>query len=204
MRPGTRIAVLFLACGAAFQTARSFPGRAQSEGLPQMQAGRILLDRVAATVGNHVITESEVIEELRVTAFLNGEKPDLGPVSRRAAAERLVDQELLRGQMKLTGFEAPSGSEAARLLGEVRRRYTSEAEFKRALSSDGITPDQLKAHLAWQAAVLSFTDYLFRPNIPAAENGKPSAAASVDQQLEAWLRQARSQTQIRFFKEAFQ
>ena len=164
----------------------------------------IVLDRIAATVGKHVITESEVIEEIRITAFLNGQRPDFGPAARRAAAERLVDQELLREQMQLTGFSASTGG-VGKLLDDIRRHYPNEAEFQHALARDGITLDQLKSHLAWQLAVLKFTDYLFRPNIPGFQNGKTAAAASnIDQQLDAWLKQARSQAQIRFFKEAFE
>jgi hypothetical protein len=210
MRPGAQLAVLVLAAAGLSGSPNpigplaELRGRPQAESLPHSQAPPVLLDRVAATVGNDVITESEVVEEIRVTAFLNGEKPDLGPASRRAVAERLVDQQLLRDQMKLTGFEAPAGGEAARLLDELRRRYPNDVAFQRALSAGGITLDQLKAHLAWQVAVLSFTDFLFRPNIPAAPAGRTSAEPSVDQQLDAWLKQARSQTQIRFFKEAFQ
>jgi hypothetical protein len=164
----------------------------------------IVLDRIAATVGKHVITESEVIEEIRIAAFLNCQSPDFSPASRRDAAGRLVDQELLREQMQLTGFPVPPDG-AAKLLDEITRRYPNEAEFERALARDGITLDQLKSHLAWQIAVLKFTDYLFRPNIPGPQNAKSAAAASnIDQQLDAWLKQARSQAQIRFFKEAFQ
>ena len=37
-----------------------------------------IIDQIAVTVDNRVITTSEIDEALRVAAFLNGEKPDLG------------------------------------------------------------------------------------------------------------------------------
>jgi hypothetical protein len=34
-----------------------------------------IIDQIAAGVDNEVITRSEVLEQIRVAAFLNGEKP---------------------------------------------------------------------------------------------------------------------------------
>ena len=47
-----------------------------------------VLDRVAVVVGNNVITESEVGEELRLEQFLAGQPLDFSPQQRRAAADR--------------------------------------------------------------------------------------------------------------------
>ena len=43
-----------------------------------MMSGLLLLhvvDRIAVTVGNQVITETEILRDIALTAFLNGEKP---------------------------------------------------------------------------------------------------------------------------------
>ena len=40
-------------------------------------AQAVIIDRVAVSVGNRVITESDIVREIRVTAFLNGAEPDL-------------------------------------------------------------------------------------------------------------------------------
>ena len=55
-----------------------------------------IIDRVAVSVGNQVITEDQIGEEIRVTAFLNHETPDLSPAQKRRAAERLIEQALVR------------------------------------------------------------------------------------------------------------
>ena len=65
------------------------------------------IDRIAVVVGNQVITESEVILEARLTAFLNGQPLDLSAAPRRAAAERLVDQQLIRSEMQVGGYPMP-------------------------------------------------------------------------------------------------
>src|SRR5262249_49424474 len=60
-------------------------------------AGRAeIIDRVAVVVGNRVITESEILREVRLTAFLNGAPLDFSAASKRKTAERLVEQRLIR------------------------------------------------------------------------------------------------------------
>jgi hypothetical protein len=177
-----------------------------------------VLDRVAMVVGNQVFTESEVQDEVRLTQFLNQQPLDLGPEQRRAAAERLVDQQLIRNEMQLGGYPQPSQSEADAMLRNFRQEhYRSIAQFWAALEKYGITEEQLKQHLLWQLAAVRFTDARFRPvaaptlaapSIQTADRLRAGADApagnSVDQQMEAWLKTARSQTRIDFKKEAFQ
>jgi parvulin-like peptidyl-prolyl isomerase len=187
--------------------------------LALVSAHAAVLDRVAMVVGNQVFTESEVQDEVRLTQFLNQQPLDLGPEQRRAAAERLVDQQLIRNEMQIGGYPQPSPSEADAMLRNFRQeRYRSIAQFRAALEKYGITEEQLKQHLLWQLAAVRFTDVRFRPVVPAPTSPTPSiqtadrlragadapAGDSVDQQMEAWLKTARSQIRIDFKKEAFQ
>jgi hypothetical protein len=177
-----------------------------------------VLDRLAMVVGNQVFTEGEVQDEVRLTQFLNQRPLDLGPEQRRAAAERLVDQQLIRNEMQIGGYPQPSQSEADAMLRNFRQEhYRSIAQFRAALEKYGITEEQLKQHLLWQLAAVRFTDARFRP-VPAPTLPAPSiqtadrlragadapAGNSVDQQMDAWLKTARSQIRIDFKKEAFQ
>ena len=183
-----------------------------------ISAHAAVLDRVAMVVGNQVFTESEVQDEVRLTQFLNQQPLDLGPEQRRAAAERLVDQQLIRNEMQIGGNPQPSQSEADAMLRNFRQEhYRSIAQFRAALEKYGITEEQLKQHLLWQLAAVRFTDARFRP-IPAPTLPAPPiqtadrlragadapAGNSVDQQMDAWLKTARSQIRIDFKKEAFQ
>jgi hypothetical protein len=177
-----------------------------------------VLDRLAMVVGNQVFTEGEVQDEVRLTQFLNQRPLDLGPEQRRAPAERLVDQQLIRNEMQIGGYPQPSQSEADAMLRNFRQEhYRSIAQFRAALEKYGITEEQLKQHLLWQLAAVRFTDARFRP-VPAPTLPAPSiqtadrlragadapAGNSVDQQMDAWLKTARSQIRIDFKKEAFQ
>ena len=133
-------------------------------------------------------------------------------------AERLVDQQLIRNEMQIGGYPQPPQSEADAMLRNFRQEhYRSIAQFRAALEKYGITEEQLKQHLLWQLAAVRFTDARFRP-IPAPTLPAPSiqtadrlragadapAGNSVDQQMDAWLKTARSQIRIDFKKEAFQ
>jgi hypothetical protein len=126
-----------------------------------------LLDRIAVTVGKNAITETEVLDEIRVTAVLNGDPLDFSPKARREAAERLVDQQLIRSDMKAVSYPEPENSEAERMLAEFRQqRFRSDGEYREALRQHGVGEEQLKAHLLWQLAALRFTDYRFRAGVP--------------------------------------
>lgn len=173
------------------------------------------VDRIAVVVGKTVITESEVDDALRITAFLNGEPVDLSPAKRRAAAERLVDQELLRKEMEASRFAMPSPTEVDATYQQfLRNRFHSAAADRAQLQKYGITAEELKQQLGWQLALLRFTDFRFRNDLAAPTDGNQSrnnsadrlapAAESVDQRMEDWLKDARQNTKVVLKPEAFQ
>jgi len=176
--------------------------------LPLLLAAGVV-DRVAVVVGKTVITESEILDNLRVTELLNGETGDFSPEKRRAAAEHLVDQQLLRNEMNLSRFAMPAPAESETLLQEfIPRHFHNVDEYHAALQKYGISEEQLKQQLTWQLAVIRFTDFRFPADLPAPSDGADRQATatvtSVDQQLEAWLKDARNNTRVVFKPEAFQ
>src|SRR4051812_14946147 len=71
-----------------------------------------LLDRIVGTVNTHVILQSDWDDEVRFEAFMSGRKPeDVTIEQRKAALNRLIDQEILREQMRLTDLK-PAGADA--------------------------------------------------------------------------------------------
>ena len=70
-----------------------------------------VIDRIAVTLDNQIITESEVAREIRLTAFLNGDPLDFSPEARRKAAGRLVEQKLIRREIDLGRYLEPSKEE---------------------------------------------------------------------------------------------
>ena len=145
-----------------------------------------IIDRIAITVANQVITETQIDEEIRVTAFLNREKADLSAASRKQAAGRLIEQALIRREMDLSRYPLPELSAAGESLKGIQAMYPSETAFQNALDQYGITVDELTRRLWWQLTLLRFIDYRFRPGIqiPAAD-----VQAYYRQQVFEWQQQ---------------
>jgi hypothetical protein len=166
-----------------------------------------VIDRIAVVVGNAVITETEVVQEARLEAFLNQAALDLGPEARKAAAERLVNQQLVRNEMTVGAYPAPTDAEVEGALKSFRQEhFNSIPAYRASLEKYGITEDQLKKHLKWQLAAIHFTDQRFSPATNGDQSGANRAAPGngADDPFDAWLKQARSQTKIQFKQGAFQ
>jgi hypothetical protein len=169
------------------------------------------VDRLALVVGKTVFTQSEVDDEARLTELESGKPLDLSAARRKEAAERLVDQQLLRDEIQVTGFQPPA-SEADELLRRFRQdHFASMALFRAALARYGVTEGELKQRLAWEVTALRFTEWRFRApgatdnqSANRAENGAQAGEDSVDRRMEAWLKQQRTGTRIVFKPEAFQ
>ena len=133
-------------------------------------AGPTMVDRVAVTVANRAITESRIVEEIRLTAFLNAETPKLDAASRRAAADRLVERILLRREIEITGFAISGTENDGDLLADIRGRYLDDAAFQRALIGAQLTEAKLRENAREQARLLRFIDFRFRPAVSIEEN----------------------------------
>jgi len=162
-----------------------------------------VIDRVAVVVGNTVITETEVVQEARLEAFLNQAPLDLGPETRKTAADRLVNQQLVRNEMKIGAYPEPTDAQVESALKSFRQEhFNSIPAYRASLEKYGITEDQLKRHLKWQLAAIEFTDQRFNTGEPSGANR--AAPGATDDPFETWLKQARSQTKIQFKQGAFQ
>jgi len=129
-----------------------------------------IIDRIAVRVDNQVITESRVLEDLRMAAFLNGDKPDFSPASKRKAAGRLVDRILIRREMELTQYSMPAPLEAGQILEQIKpSRFPDPARFREELARGGIAEPDLQQYLLRQAATLRFIDARFKPEVQVSE-----------------------------------
>jgi len=125
-----------------------------------------IIDRIVVTVGNRVVTQTEIMREIRITAFLNGEKPDFSAEARRKAADRLIEQKLMRNEIELSRYPAPPESEAEQLLASIRKNHPN---FERELKEYNIAEEDLKNHLLWQITVLRFIELRFKPGTRVSE-----------------------------------
>jgi hypothetical protein len=129
-----------------------------------------IIDRVAVSVGNHVVTTSDIDREIRVTAYLNGAKLELTPAVRRATADRMVEQTLVRTELETSRYPTPPPSEIDPILAQLKKeRFPTDADFQHSLAEYGITEQDVRDELLWQRTLLSFLDVRFRPSVQVSD-----------------------------------
>jgi hypothetical protein len=176
-------------------------GPPQAKGLPHADRLRLplvlclclalhatILDRVAVVVGDSIITGQQILDEIRIAAFLGGLKPDYGLDARRSAAERLIRQTLIRREMDASHYPLPDPSEADPLEQQIVAQYGGEKAYEAALARYGLTRDDVRSQLLWQLTTLRFIDFRFRPAVHV-----PNSAVEdyYDQQVAKWKAEGR-------------
>lgn len=144
---------------------RTFPIAVCLGSLLASAAGAEIVDRIAVSVGSHVITETDLDREIRITALLNGEKPDFSPANKRQTADRMVDQRLVRSELEASRYLLPTPADADAALQEEKRTFPDEAAYRRALAGYDVREEDLKARLLWQLILVRFIGLRFRPGI---------------------------------------
>ncbi|MBM3776309.1 MAG: hypothetical protein FJW37_14275 [Acidobacteria bacterium] len=193
-----------------------------------------IVDRIAVIAGNQVITQSEIRREIRLTAFLNGEQPDFSPAARRKAADRLIEQKLIRRELELSRYPLPEVTAIQPTWKELlRERSWSERELEGELAKAGLSRPDLERRLLWQHTLLRFIEVRFLPGVHVSEEEvRESFEASraghaagnvrlsfeqvreeiertlrdrqVDRELDQWLKDARGRTRVEIRPEAFE
>lgn len=128
-----------------------------------------LLDQIVATVNSHVILRSDWDDEIRFEAFMSGRRPeDITVEQRKAALDRLIDQDLLRDQMRMTDLK-PAGTDAIKkqienLKSEQIREHPAQS-WATTLSQYQLTEKVLKDHVAAEMEQFQLLDLRFRSSI---------------------------------------
>jgi hypothetical protein len=153
-----------------------------------------VLDRIVATVDNHIILQSEWQDEIRYEAFVDHrslEQVQAG--NRKAALDHLIDQQLLREQMRSSGFPHASGEEVEKSIQQIRKQYATpenEAGWLAALEHYGLTEKELKKRVALQVDLMGLVDSRLRPNVVIDSK---SIESYYNQELLPQLRQSGAQ-----------
>jgi hypothetical protein len=126
-----------------------------------------IIDRIAISVGSEVITESELLEELRVTAFLNGEAAQVTPTLLRETGERMVDQLMIRNENATSRFGSTTEQEVDSMIASlVRTRFKDDqAAFRNELSRYQLTEDILREHVRWQLTAMHYISVRFTTGV---------------------------------------
>jgi hypothetical protein len=133
--------------------------------------GSSIVDRVVTSVNGHVVLQSDWEQEVNFEAFAEGRDPDSFTVAeRKAALDRLIDQELLREQVR-PSQPAPAEQVAARLA-EVRKLYPAGATdpgWHATLQRYGLTQSALEKRLGDEIQLMKLVEDRLRPSIQIDE-----------------------------------
>jgi hypothetical protein len=190
-----------------------------------LSASAETIDRIAVSIGSQVITESEVLRDLRVSAFLDHAEVDLSPAAKRKSAQRLVDQLLILREASESRLSLPNEEAVVPLMNQVRTEYKPSSELQATLRRYQIADRDVAAQLLAGLTALAFTDLRFRPAVQVSEeeireyHAKLTDAASfdavrdeiealltrerVEQALDQWLRDARASARIEYREQVF-
>ncbi len=127
-----------------------------------------VIDRVVATVNGQPILQSDWEVAIRCEAFLDQRPLQFTERSARETLDRLIDQELLRQQVRSFQLKSPEADALRDRIAEVRSQIPgaqTEAGWRAALSRYGLTQDEIEARLADQEEILRFIDVRLRPTV---------------------------------------
>ncbi|HEY1950979.1 MAG TPA: hypothetical protein VGG97_28460 [Bryobacteraceae bacterium] len=187
----------------------------------QQVASPVIIDRIAVVIGNSIIKDSEIAQDIRVTAFLNGEALDFSAAKRKKAANRLIDQIFIRREIRVGGYPSVTPQDADVQLNALKKqRFKTADAFEEELRRYGLTELALRTEFQWQLTVLRFIDVRFKPAVLVSDDeiekyyrahpNKSSLAAMHDQIADiltgekvnqvffAWLDQQRKDAKIQF------
>jgi hypothetical protein len=145
-------------------------------GLSAALGAAVVIDRIAVIAGKKVVKLSDIDRDVRLTEFLNGEPLNLSVDVRRKAAERLIDQQIIRTEVATSGYSRATDAQAEALLRQIQRdRFGNlEARLRAELVRYGLTGEDLRQQLLWQLTVLNFIEQRFQPGVSIADQDVPT------------------------------
>ena len=128
-----------------------------------------VIDRIVAIVNGHVILQSDWEDSLCYEAFSSGRPLDqLTAADRKTALDHLIDQELLREQLRAPDSSHASPEQVAQRVAEIRKQYPNaetESGWQALLERYGLNQEDLKNRVAAQLDLMTLVDSRLRPAV---------------------------------------
>jgi hypothetical protein len=135
--------------------------------LAPSSVGGEIVDRVVTSVNGHVVLQSDWEQELAIEAFSNARDPySFTSAERNAALDRLIDQQLLREQVR-PSESAPAGQVAARVA-ELRKLHpecSTDEGWRATLQRYGLTQSSLEKRVGDQIQLMKLVEDRLQPSI---------------------------------------
>lgn len=127
-----------------------------------------VIERIVATVNGHIVLQSDWDEAMRYEALAAG-KPlsDITTADRKAALDRLIDQELLREQVHVNDFHHAADSEIEKRLEDIRSQFVNNghADWRSVLAEYHLAENEVKNHITLELDLLRVVDVRLRPTV---------------------------------------
>ncbi len=131
--------------------------------------GGTVVDRVVAIVNGRPILQSDWDEAVAYEALVNGRDPSsVSFEQRKAALDRLIDQELIHEQIPHSNFEHASAQDIHRRVQDIRKAHPEAADSEQwnaLLSRYGLTEAELREKVAVELDSMRAVDEHLRPTI---------------------------------------
>lgn len=154
-----------------------------------------VIDRIVATVNGHIILLSDWEDSLRFDAFSNGRPVDrFTAEERKAVLDRLIDQELLREQMRAADIQHASDEEVSQRVAEIRKQYAeaeTELGWRTLLDRYRLSEENLKTRVTTELDLMRLVDARLRPTVTVDSK---SIESYYNQELLPQLRQSGAQS----------
>jgi peptidyl-prolyl cis-trans isomerase SurA len=128
-----------------------------------------VIDRIVATVNGHIILQSDVEEAAAYQAFADDRAPTPVPAEqRKAALDRLIDQELIREEVHPADYQPASPAEVDGRIAEIRKLHpevTNEASWLAALQGYGLSAAALRERVTADLNSWKAVDARLRPSV---------------------------------------
>lgn len=138
------------------------------------QSGPVVLDRVVAVVNRHAILQSDIDDEIRLSA-VDPNQVGQGTLTPKRALEQLISRSLVEQQIREQDAQEalPTPAQVNARVAELRRQLpacvhqncASDEGWKEFLASHGLTPARVNTYIRYRMEILRFIELRFRAGI---------------------------------------
>jgi len=137
-------------------------------GVVLSQAGEVV-DGILAVVNNKAIFRSQLEDALSFEALQQGKSVDqLSEDERKKELDRLIDQELIRQEMREFPTVSVPQVEIQQQVEQIRKQVPggeTDSGWQHALDRAGLTAEDVTEQVKWQLEILHFLDVRLRPTV---------------------------------------
>jgi hypothetical protein len=126
------------------------------------------IDRLIAAVNGVAITEGDLNLARSLNTILFYGRSDAAG-SRSEEIERLIDQELMRQELKNFSMTEVEESKIAARMQSLRDGFAEKGGLSGLLQRTGLQESELIAYIRLESSILRFVDFRFRPFVSVSE-----------------------------------